>query len=273
MTGTLYLVATPIGNLEDFSLRAQRILQNVAVIFCEDTRHSRYLCDHFAIDKPLHALHKHNEQEASNRVIAHLLSGEDVAYISDAGTPVVADPGAILVKKAQENGIKISPIPGASAVMSALSASGLLGNQFVFAGFIPAKGQADFIRHWTSLGITTIFFETPHRLQETFTLLAQMLASDRICVVAREISKTFEEIVRVRAGELLDWLEEHPHRKKGEFVLLIEGKEEKTQDSVWQEMASTLYQAGLGAKETSKFVAQQTGGNAKQIYNFLIHKG
>lgn len=273
MSGVLYIVATPIGHLDDVSVRARVILQEVDCIACEDTRHSRRLLQHYGIETPLLALHQHNERGASELLLVRLLAGESVALVSDAGTPLVSDPGAILVGLAHESGVRVVPIPGASSVMAALSASGLSANQFMFAGFIPAKSgeRLAFLRDFSQLSCTCVFFEAPHRVQATFAAMQAVLDGDRVLVVARELTKQFEEIVRLTVGEALQWLQGSDYRERGEFVLLLEGVSQvQAKAHHWQKMALDLQAVGVGAKAVSNLVSEYCGVKKKVVYQFLI---
>ncbi len=272
MSGTLYIVATPIGNLADFSERGKVSLQQVDIIACEDTRHSRHLLDSIGVRKPLIALHQHNEQGSAQQLIMRILAGESVAVISDAGTPVVSDPGAVITRLAHENGITVVPIPGASAVMTALSASGLAGDQFIFAGFIPAKAgeRQRFLGEYGASPLTTIFYETPHRIAATLDEMAQLFSPERILVIARELSKTYEQIVRLPVSEAPEWLVSDPNHGKGEFVLLLAGEEAPQTDDNWRAMADDLAASGVSSKDTAGLVAKYTGAKKKAVYQYLI---
>lgn len=223
--GILYLVATPIGNLADMSFRAVEILKGVDVIACEDTRHSRPLLDYYGIARPLMAFHEHNEDEAARRVVGRLAQGESVALISDAGTPLVNDPGFPLVRLALENHIQVVPIPGPSALIAALCASGLASARFAFEGFPPRKPAARraLFNGLLSEPRTLIFYESSHRVQETLDDLAAVFPDSRRLVIARELTKRFETIVNTTVGEAPGLLEREPDMRKGEFVLLLEG--------------------------------------------------
>ena len=196
MSGVLFVVATPIGNLEDVSRRALAVLAAADIIACEDTRHSRRLLDAYGIDRPLLPLHQHNERGAAQALLQRLQEGANVALVSDAGTPLVSDPGALLTHLAHEAGIRVCPVPGASSVIAALSASGLPADRFQFAGFIPAKAgeRQRFFAEFAAAAQTTIFFETPHRIAESLAAMAEIFDGARRLVVARELTKQFEQI-------------------------------------------------------------------------------
>ena len=230
--GALYVVATPIGNLADFSLRAIHVLALVDAVACEDTRVSGGLLRHLGLDKPLIALHEHNEREASAKVLARLAAGERVAYVSDAGTPAISDPGAVLVAQARAAGHRVVPLPGASAVVTALSAAGgpppaggaagFATSGFVFGGFLPAKGadRATALRHTVQEPRTLVLFEAPHRIEALLTELAAA-CPDRKISVCRELTKQFEQIATLSAAQAPAWLAADEQRRKGEFVLVL----------------------------------------------------
>lgn len=220
--GELFLVATPIGNLGDITVRALEVLKAADVIACEDTRTSSVLLHHYNIHTPRIPCHAHNEAEASEKLVARLLAGEKVAIISDAGTPLLSDPGARLVRAALQEGIKVTPIPGASALLSALTISGLPADHFFFGGFLPAKNsERDKLLAWVaSIPVTLVFYEAPHRLVETLEVLAAALG-DRPAALARELTKLHEECKRGTLNELAAIYAEQP--PKGECVLLVEG--------------------------------------------------
>lgn len=221
--GTLYLVPTPIGNLADVSLRALHVLAIVDAVACEDTRVSGHLLHHLGLHKPLVSLHQHNEQSASAALVARLQAGERIAYVSDAGTPAVSDPGAVLVAAAQQAGLRVLPLPGPSAVVTALSAAGDTRAQgFAFAGFLPPKGQERRTRLQALLGSTQsqILFEAPHRIANLLELLAEM-APGQTLSICRELTKQFETIHTAPAATLPGWLAADPQRERGEFVLVL----------------------------------------------------
>ena len=271
MSGTLYIVATPIGNLDDISRRALATLQAADIIACEDTRHSRRLLDAYGIDRPLLALHQHNERGAAQALLQRLQEGANVALVSDAGTPLVSDPGALLTRLAHEAGIRVCPIPGASSVIAALSASGLPADRFQFAGFIPAKAgeRQRFFTEFATATQTTIFFETPHRIAESLAAMAEIFDGERRLVVARELTKQFEQVAPLTVASAPAWLAEDDNRQRGEFVLLLEAAAVK-QAAGWQPLADDLRTAGLSAKDTATLVAKHTGANKKAVYQYLV---
>ncbi|MGZ8216098.1 16S rRNA (cytidine(1402)-2'-O)-methyltransferase [Methylomagnum sp.] len=223
--GILYLVATPIGNLADMSFRAVDVLKKVDVIACEDTRHSRPLLDYYGVSRPLMAFHEHNEDEAARRVVTRLAQGESVALVTDAGTPLINDPGFPLVRMALEHDIQVVPVPGPCALIAALCASGLASARFAFEGFPPRKPAA---RRALFEGLrdesrTLIFYESSHRVLETLKDIEAVFPALRRLVIARELTKRFETIVSATVGRAAALLEREPDMRKGEFVLLLEG--------------------------------------------------
>lgn len=225
MTATLYVVATPIGNLGDLSPRAQETLRAVAAICAEDTRHTRQLLAHFGIDTPLLALHEHNEKALAERLVARLAAGESLALVSDAGTPLISDPGFRLVRAARAAGLRVSPVPGACAAIAALSVAGLPSDRFVFEGFLPAKAAARRAR----LGAlaaetrTLVFYESAHRIEQTVADLATAFDGARHVALARELTKLFETVLNGTLADLLARVQGDADQRRGEFVLIVEG--------------------------------------------------
>ena len=276
--GALYMVATPIGNLGDITLRALHVLNAVDGIACEDTRHSAALLQQFGIHKKCLALHEHNEMGGAQTVIQHLAQNERWAYISDAGTPGVSDPGARLVDEVQKAGFRVVPIPGASAVSSAVSIGGavLLNSEgrFQFVGFWPnkTKERDALIHDIRSSAKTSIFFESPHHIKETLLVLANALEPDRQLVVGRELTKKFEQIISVRASEIPQWLEA-ASSLKGEFIILVAGRPASADEA--PEHASLLLWANalspyLGSKEIAAVLAQALGLSKKEAYQIAL---
>jgi 16S rRNA (cytidine1402-2'-O)-methyltransferase len=222
--GILYVVATPIGNLGDITLRALETLKSVDAIAAEDTRHTSGLLSHFGISKKLIAVHEHNEHQSAEKLLAQLKSGENIALVTDAGTPAVSDPGAIVVKMVREAGVKVVPIPGASAVVAALSASGITQNGFYFHGFLPASGAArrKTLETLKSQAVTLVLYEAPHRIIECVEDIAKVLGDARQITFCRELTKTFETIYTCPASLASAWLQADLNQQRGEFVLLIE---------------------------------------------------
>lgn len=223
--GILFVVATPIGNLGDFSPRAVETLKSVAAICAEDTRRTRPLLQQFGIDIPLIALHDHNEDEIAARLVARLAAGESLALVSDAGTPLISDPGYRLVRAAREAGIKVSPVPGAAALIAALSVAGLASDRFAFEGFLPAKAGARRERLQALAGEprTLVFYESSHRILDFLADAAAAFGAERHAVVARELTKLFETVLDGPLAQLRSRIEADPNQQKGEFVVLVEG--------------------------------------------------
>ncbi len=222
---TLYIVPTPIGNLNDITHRALEVLSNVDLIAAEDTRHSGKLLSHFNIQTRTFALHDHNEQHKAQQLVDTLLSGQSIALISDAGTPLISDPGYHVVAKCRQAGVKVVPLPGACALITALSASGLPSDNFSFEGFLPAKSKArkDKVTEIAKASRTCIFYESPHRILDSLQDMLEVLGPEREVVIARELTKTFETIQGMPLGELLDWVKADENQQRGEIVLLVHG--------------------------------------------------
>lgn len=267
--GTLYVVATPIGNTCDISLRALYLLGLVDAIACEDTRTSSQLLNRYGINKPLIAAHQHNEHEVAQKIIARLQNGDRIALISDAGTPAVSDPGAIIVNAVREAGLRVSPLPGASAAISALSCSGFVQDQFHFVGFLPSKAGArdKVLQSLLTQTASMIFYEAPHRIADTLTALQAIFGSERRLVLAREISKLFEEIARCNLGEVSAWLKQDAHREKGEYVLVLEGaiEQEEQYDAEAERILKILLEE-CSVKQAAQLCAQITGLKKNALY-------
>ncbi len=271
-TGLLYVVATPIGNLQDFSVRAQEVLRKVACIAAEDTRHSRRLLDAFSITTPLVALHEHNERQAGALLIARLLAGESIALISDAGTPVVSDPGVRFLAMAHQHAIAVIAIPGPSAQAAALSVAGFAADQFVFEGFLPAKASARRARlgELAQETRTLVFYEAPHRILDCVADMADCFGAHRQAALVKEISKLHETTQRGALAQLLDWLHACPQHCKGEFVVVTQGA--PAQDADEQAVARTLavLLAELPLKQAVDLAVQLTGGKKNELYRLAI---
>ena len=222
---SLYIVATPIGNLADMSARAIEVLKDVDVIAAEDTRHSGHLLQHYAIKTPTISLHEHNEQQRSEVLLSRLLAGEAVALISDAGTPLISDPGYRLVSLVREHGINVVPIPGCSALVAALSASGLASDKFSFEGFLPSKQAArkQTLEKLKNETRTMIFYESPRRLNNTLNDMESVFGRERLACLARELTKLHETIVTKPLAELQSWVDSDSNQQRGECVVLVEG--------------------------------------------------
>lgn len=223
--GILYIVATPIGNLEDFSARARRILGDVDLILAEDTRHSRRLLQHFGIATPVKAYHDHNERQLAPALVEKLLRGTNIALISDAGMPLISDPGYHLVRAAHRSGAAVVSVPGPCALVSALSIAGSPANRFVFEGYLPSRASTR-QRHLATLrneSRTMVFYEAPHRVLGCLKDMADCFGPERPAAIARELTKQYENVHCDSLGSLLEWLKEDTKRRKGEFVLIVEG--------------------------------------------------
>ncbi len=271
--GILYVVATPIGNLGDLSPRAVEVLQKVDRIAAEDTRHSAALMRHFAIDTPMLSLHEHNERQKSQLLLERLQQGESIALISDAGTPLISDPGYVLVREAQVAGLRVVPIPGPSALIAALSASGLPTDRFCFEGFLAAKSGA---RRKQLAALreeprTLAFYESPHRIVDTLTDMAEVFGVEREAVMARELTKTFETIRHAPLGALLSWVESDGNQQKGEFVLLVRGamSDSSELDSESRRIAGVLAEE-LPLKQAAALAARISGEKKNAIYKYLL---
>ena len=276
--GALYMVATPIGNLGDITLRALHVLNAVDGIACEDTRHSVALLQQFGIHKKCMALHEHNEIAGAQAVIQRLVQNERWAYISDAGTPGVSDPGARLVNEIQKAGFRVIPIPGASAVSSAISVAGsvMLNSEgrFQFLGFWPnkAKDRDALIQELTTSNKTSIFFESPHHIRDTLLLLAKALDAEHQVLLGRELTKKFEQVVSLKAAEIPHWLE-NAESQKGEFIILVAGRrldaEEGVDHSALLLWAHAL-EPYLGSKEIAAVLSQTLKLSKKEAYQIAL---
>ena len=274
MIGTLYLVATPIGNLDDITLRAIKVLQNVDIIAAEDTRHSLKLLNHLNISKPLISYHRHNEEIKSDLLINNLLEGKNIAIISDAGTPVISDPGQEIVKVAIENNIKVTPIPGACALITALISSGLDASEFTFIGFLPLnkKNRKEKLEQIQNSTNTTILYEAPHKLLSTLQDLNNFLENRKI-VLARELTKIHEEFISGTCDELLKKLE----NPKGEFVIIIEKNENIQNNNLdflnalsLEEHYNFYINQGLSKNEAIKKIAKDKNVIKNEIYKKFV---
>lgn len=272
--GTLYIVATPIGNLADMVPRAVETLQQVDLIAAEDTRHSRRLMEHFHISTPLVAYHNFNEQGSVDGLLAKLQQGSNIALISDAGTPLIADPGYRLVHAAQQQGVTVVPIPGACAVIAALSASGLASDRFAFEGFLPAKAsqRRSTLEKLATESRTLIFYEAPHRVLDALEDMTSVFGSQRQGVMARELTKTFETIKSASLAELVAFVKEDSNQQKGEIVLLVAGHINETVTEVDETSAKVLavLLKELPLKKAAALTAEITGVNKKVLYQWGI---
>ncbi len=267
--GTLHIVATPIGNLGDLSPRAQETLRSVSAICAEDTRRSGQLLAHFGINTPLVALHEHNEDALAQRIVGRLLAGESLALVSDAGTPLVSDPGYRLVRAARAAGIRVSPVPGACAAIAALSVAGLASDRFVFEGFLPAKssGRRERLQQLAGETRTLVFYESSHRIVESLGDLCDVFGGERPAVLAREISKLFETVLDGSLAELQQRVEADADQRKGEFVLVVSGAGDDADARVVEgRRVYALLNAHLPPSAAAKLAAEITGAPRKALY-------
>ncbi len=275
--GTLYIVATPIGNLGDITQRALDTLKKVDKICAEDTRNTRKLLTHFGIQGDLQALHDHNEANRIAQIKGWLDSGEDIALVSDAGTPLISDPGYHLVNElgSDESNYKIEPIPGASAIITALSIAGLPTNRFTFEGFLPAKsvGRNKILQENAKEPRTQVYYESSHRIAITIKAMLEIYGAERKVVLARELTKLYEQVFRGNLSQLNEWINDDPLHQKGEFVLMVEGHEEQTDDEVIEASSSELLKIlldELPVKQASSIAAKITGRKKNELYRLAM---
>ncbi|MBR9857027.1 MAG: 16S rRNA (cytidine(1402)-2'-O)-methyltransferase [Gammaproteobacteria bacterium] len=268
----LYIVPTPIGNLNDISQRALDTLQQVDLIACEDTRHTAKLLSHYQISTSTWALHDHNEQYKSEQLVTRLLSGQSVALVSDAGTPLISDPGYHLVNSCRDAGVQVIALPGPCAAVTALSAAGLPTDRFAFEGFLPAKEKArlDKIENLKDEPRTLVFYESPRRLLDSVAALVAVLGDDRRIVVARELTKTFETIHSLPAAEMLVWLQQDSNRSRGEIVLMVAGYRPDSDDELSAEVLRTLalLRGELPLKKAAALTAEIHGVKKNALYKY-----
>jgi 16S rRNA (cytidine1402-2'-O)-methyltransferase len=267
-SGTLYLVATPIGNLADITQRASSVLSQVDIIAAEDTRHSQRLLSHLGIRSRLLAYHEHNEDRVTPKLLDELASGKSIALISDAGTPLISDPGYRLVSQAHDRGVDVVPIPGVCAAIAALSAAGLATDAFTFEGFPPAKQGArlHFLEQLAGQQRTMVFYVSCHRIIETLKDMQSVFGGDRRVTFARELTKTFETIKRAELSELVDWVEVDENQRKGEIVLVVEGKTAEVGDASQVDHYLSILLKELPVKQSVSLVVKMTGVNKNDIY-------
>ncbi len=271
---TLYIVATPIGNLTDMTPRAIEILNTVDLIAAEDTRHSKRLMQHFSINTRMLAYHEHGGEKQSEKLIEALQQGRSIALISDAGTPLISDPGYRIVHRAHQLNIPVVPIPGACALVAALSAAGLATNRFSFEGFMAAKQKAR-LDHLDSIATDTrtlIFYEAPHRIKATLLDMQQVFGENRLITLARELSKTFETIKQFRIADMVKWVSEDENQQRGEIVLVVEGAQivEKTELNDASKALLSLLITEMPPKKASKIVAEYCSVPKKAAYDYLL---
>ncbi|MFT6463684.1 16S rRNA (cytidine(1402)-2'-O)-methyltransferase [Halopseudomonas sp.] len=277
MSGTLYVVATPIGNLQDMSPRALEVLRTVALIAAEDTRHSARLLQHFGVTTSTTACHDHNERDKSVRLVERMLAGEDLALISDAGTPLISDPGYHLVRQAREAGVRVCPIPGACALIAALSAAGLPSDRFAFEGFLPAKahGRRQRLQALAAEPRTWMLYEAPHRLLECLEDMLDIFGPERQVVLARELTKTFETIKGAPIAELVEWVRADSDQQRGECVLIVEAMpapEESEGLNPEAQRVLDILLSELPVKQAAALAAQITGEKKNRLYQVALGK-
>jgi len=268
MENALYVVATPIGNLADITLRALEVLRGVDLIACEDTRHARHLLDHHGITVPTLALHQHNENQAADKLVRLLGEGRRIALVSDAGTPGVSDPGARTVAAVRAAGFRVIPLPGPNAAVAAMSAAGLEDPRFLFVGFLPAKAGARrrAIEEVAAVDAALVFYEAPHRVTETLAELVELLEPQREVVIARELTKMFEQIVRMPLADAPAWLAADANHLRGEFVLVVSGPPPRVgMDGETERILAALL-AELPVKQAAKLAAEITGQPKNALY-------
>lgn len=273
LEAALYVVATPIGNLRDITLRAIDVLSAADVVAAEDTRNTAHLLSHHSISaQRLMAVHQHNERGAADKIVALLQSGQSVAFVSDAGTPAVSDPGALLVQAVVAAGLRVIPIPGASAAIAALSASGLAAPHFLFYGFLPNKSAArcTVLHALSEHPYTLVFYEAPHRIVESVIDLYKVLGGERQIVLAREVTKLFETIHSCRLAEAEAWLASDSNQQRGEFVVLVSGAEPQSGLSAETLSTLTLLLDELPLKQAVQLAAKISGANRNELYQLAL---
>jgi len=267
--GTLHVVATPIGNLGDLSPRALETLGKVDAICAEDTRHTRHLLSHFGLERPLVALHEHNEDSQADRLVERLLAGESLALVSDAGTPLVSDPGYRLVRAARKAGLRVSPVPGPSALITALSVAGLASDRFAFEGFLPARAGArrERLQALAAEPRTLVFYESSHRILDSLDAMAAAFGPDRPAVVGRELTKLFETVLDGTLDQLRQGVADDPNQQKGEFVVVVEGAGDDADARLAE--GQRLYRAlsaHLPPSTAARLAAELSGAPRKALY-------
>ena len=270
--GTLHIVATPIGNLSDISQRALDVLNQVDLIAAEDTRHSGKLLSHYGIKTKMYALHDHNEKQKAQYILDKIAQGENIALISDAGTPLISDPGYNLVNLAREQEVNVVPIPGPSAVITALSAAGLPTDKFMFAGFLPVKAQAkaNELAKLQKADFTCVYYESPRRILDTLAVVGESLGPDRELVLAKELTKHFESFVKGNAENVIDWLNEDQDRQQGEMVLMISPNKQETGLNPDAEALLRLLIEELPTKKAAAVTAKMFDLKKNDLYKLAL---
>jgi len=272
MQAALYIVATPIGNLADISERAIEILKQVDLIAAEDTRHSKTLLERFTIKTRMSAYHEHNEEKITSQLIQQLLEGQSIALISDAGTPLINDPGYKLVVAAHDNNIQVVPVPGPSAIITALSACGLPTSKFIYEGYLPAKSEARKTRlsELKNESRTLVFYEAPHRIVESIKIMQEIFGAERRVTVARELTKKFEQIVRDNLSVINEKIESGEIKVKGEFVVVVEGTKETSITDQEVLRINHILSEKLSPKDAAGLAAKITGRKKNEIYQLAL---
>ncbi len=274
-SGTLYVIATPIGNLKDITIRALEVLKQCDLVACEDTRHSQRLFQAHNIHTKTVALHQHNENHQSQKFIDQLLDGKNLALVSDAGTPLISDPGFPLLLLAHENHIKVVPIPGPSALIALLSVAAINTQPFVFHGFLPAKPKQRLAEYesWLDTNATHVFYESSHRIVGSIKQLVTVFGVDAEIAMGRELTKTYEQIFKGQAAELLQLIEDNNHHQKGEFVLAVHNKIKPSTNEIGKKPAELIQhlQPLLPPKTVAKIVADHYQLNKKLVYQFILN--
>jgi len=272
LSGSLYIVATPIGNLTDISERAIEVLKQSDLIAAEDTRHSKTLLERFGIKTKVKAYHEHNEAQLTSQLIQQISDGESIALISDAGTPLINDPGYKLVTAAHDNGIKVIPIPGPSAVITALSVSGLPTSKFIFEGYLPAKTEArkKCLQQLISESRTLIFYEAPHRIRESIQDMHDVFGSRRRVTIARELTKQYEQIVRDSLSIVNEKLISEEIKIKGEFVVIVEGAQETSVSDAEVLRINQILSEKLPPKDAAGLTSRITGKKKNEVYQMVL---
>ncbi len=270
--GALYVVATPIGNLADISVRALTVLSLMDAVACEDTRNTGQLLARYRLSRPLFAAHQHNEREAAQKIVDRLRHGERIALVSDAGTPAISDPGAKIVDAVRDAGLPVIPVAGASAAVAALSASGLLSEQFYFVGFLPARDRqrATELAALAPLTATLVFYEAPHRVVDTVNALLQAFGPHRKVVIARELSKLFEQIHRCALADAPAWLAGDINHQRGEFVLLVEGAAQAADDLDEAKRLLAILLEACTVSQAAALAAKITGIKKNTLYTLAL---
>jgi 16S rRNA (cytidine1402-2'-O)-methyltransferase len=273
MSGILFIVATPIGNLADASPRALEVLREADLIACEDTRTTRILLARYGIATRAVSLHEHNERAATVKLMNLLKEGKRLALVSDAGTPALSDPGALLVAEAHRAGIRVSPVPGPNAAAAAFSAAGFAADRFLFAGFLPASGSArkEALRALEA-DCPVILYEAPHRMLQTVQDLAERFGPERDIAIARELTKKFEEVARMRLGDAAAWLAAEPQRVQGEFVLVVAAGEKKPTQTIAAERTLQALLEVMAPSEAAKLAAKITGLPRRALYERALQR-